>query len=111
VKSLSVSNCSPWQINLQSQNLPPVAVDTSDASPFLEALDRLPDPLSSRLTSYRKCPIEIRGLVAIVQAPVQNWTDMRIRRFYHDVQGKSEENFLLQLAGGHGNHGATRERI
>jgi len=44
VKSLSVSNCSPWQINLQSQNLPLVAVDTSYASPFLVALGRFPDP-------------------------------------------------------------------
>jgi hypothetical protein len=34
---------------------------------------------------------------AIVQAPVQNWTDRRLRRFYHDVQGKSEKGFVLQL--------------
>ena len=44
MKSLSVSNCSPWQINLQSQNLPLVAVDTSYASPFLVVLGRFPDP-------------------------------------------------------------------
>ena len=49
--------------------------------------------------------------MAFVQAPVQNWTDTRLHRFYRDVQGKSEENFLLQLAGGHGNHQETRERI
>jgi hypothetical protein len=60
-----------------------------------------------RRTSYRECPTQIRGLVAIVQAPVQNWTDTRLRRFYHDVQGKSKKNFLLQLAGGHGNQKGT----
>jgi hypothetical protein len=64
-----------------------------------------------RRASYREYPTQIRGLVAIVQAPVQKWTDTRLRRFYHDVQGKSEENFLLQLAGGHGNHAETQERI
>ena len=46
-----------------------------------------------RLTPHRECPTQIRGLVAIVQAPVQNGTDTPLPRFYHNVQGKSTENF------------------
>ena len=67
--------------------------------------------LGYRRTSYRECPTQIRGLVAIIQAPVQNWTDTRLRRFYHDVQGKSKKNFLSQLAPGQGNQKGTQERI
>jgi hypothetical protein len=64
-----------------------------------------------RRTSYRECPTKIRGVVVIAQRSVRNGADTRLRRFYHDVQGKSKRSFLLQLEGGHGNHKETQERI
>jgi len=60
-----------------------------------------------RRTSYREWPIQIRGLAVIAQTSVQNGTDTRLRRFYHDVQGKTEKSFLLRLGGENGNHKGT----
>jgi hypothetical protein len=39
--------------------------------------------------SHLECPTQILGLVTVVQAPVQNWTDTRFHCFYPDVQGKT----------------------
>jgi len=50
-------------------------------------------------------------LVKSAQPCVRNGADTWLRRFYYDVLGKSEKNFLLQLEGGHGNHKGTQERI
>jgi hypothetical protein len=36
---------------------------------------------------------------------------MRFRRFYYDVVGKGEKNFLSQLEGGHGSQKGTQKRI
>ena len=43
----------------------------------------------------------------IAQTSVRNGADTRLRRFYHDVQGKSKKSFLLQLEGKHGKHKET----
>ena len=48
-------------------------------------------------TSYGECRTKMQGLVVIAQTSVRNGADTRLRRFYHDIQGKSKKSFLLQF--------------
>jgi len=52
-----------------------------------------------------------RGLVKTAQTSVPNGADTHLRRFYHDIWGKSQKRFLLRLEARHGSDQGTQERI